>query len=151
MEHRGVLVDGFDVVHGLQRVVQHAGIVVADILERVFHVFGGHGLAVMPHGAFRQVERDGLAICGVIPALGEIGDDVRVGVQLRQSLIDVLRRSVEVIVGQSVGVEAHDVTVHLQHEGIACFRRGFSAFTAASAARACREGTHHQHEDEEQR
>ena len=66
--------DGRDVVEDFE--VDRAGGRVLDALERVFHVGGGQGGAVVEFDAGAELEGVGQAILGQLEAFGEVGDDV---------------------------------------------------------------------------
>src|SRR5581483_8717547 len=79
--------------------------------------------AVVELDAFAQLERDLLAVAGDLPALGEAGDDLAVGVDLHERVVDL-------VVGVAVDerARAHRVEVDdvvLEHEGDRAARRSW--------------------------
>ena len=139
MEYHSGVIHGLYVVHAAHVGVKGTGLVLFDILKGIGHVFGGDGLAVVPDGPLLQVEGQIQAVLGVGPVCSQIRKHVQVVIQLSQTVEDILRRELIVVIGIDVGAETRYVAVDLSNHGLTDSTSAAAAVAALAAASGGRE------------
>lgn len=132
VEHGGMIIHCLNAVDFCHRCTERVGGIGLDRLKGVLDIGGSNGLAVMPLGIFLEMEGQVITVIGVLPGFGKIRNDVAVGVQLDKLVVHVFRCVIQVIVGENVRVEGHNVAIDLSNNSAA--RLGAVAIVASAVS-----------------
>ena len=109
------------------------GALLADIVQGVLDLAGGHVHAVGELDAALELDGPGQVVVGAGDALGQAGDGLAVVVELKKALADAVAHAVPGAVGLHPGGD-HAVGIHLAAEGEGLFRSRSGLVAAAGRA-----------------